>query len=168
MIELIGGGARSGKSRYALEKAGDLPGRHTFIATAEAKDNSMADRIQRHQRERDERWTLIEEPLELASKIAQQRAGDIVLVDCLTLWLSNWLCSEKAARWTTQKQEFLTALQQTSAEIFLITNEVGLGVIPVGQLSRDFVDQSGWLHQDIAALANRVTMVTFGIPQSIK
>lgn len=170
MIELIAGGARSGKSSYALRTAEALDGDKIFVATATvtSEDPSMARRIERHKAERSIHWKLIEEPFRLPRVVQRAREGDVLVIDCLTLWLSNWLCSDQANRWPEQKQHFLDALARTTATIFLVTNEVGMGVVPMGSLSRDFIDQSGWLHQDIAQLADKVTLVRFGIPTSIK
>jgi len=168
MIELIAGGARSGKSRYALTQAAKLNGSHIFIATAGADDKSMQQRIRRHQEERDGRWRLIEEPLMLSQIINGHGDNDILLIDCLTLYLSNWLCSGQLENWPQEKENFLRSLSATKATVFLVTNEVGMGVVPMGQLSRDFVDESGWLHQSIAGVADKVTLVTFGIPSVLK
>ncbi len=168
MIEFVAGGARSGKSRYALENAAAIHGDHIFVATATGGDEGMDQRIARHQAERGEDWKLIEEPKFLSSVLGKSSEGEVLLVDCLTMWLTNWLCSSESADWPAEKRQFLSALQNTRAQVFLVTNEVSLGIVPMGQLSRDFVDEAGWLHQAVAALANRVTMVTFGIPTVIK
>ena len=174
MIELVAGGARSGKSSYALQIAEGIPGNHISIATAEAHDVAMQQRIERHQQERSSVWQLLETPLDMASAVRQHGAGNILLIDCLTLWLTNWLCAETSESeswldgWDAQKNAFLEALEDTSADVVLVTNEVGQGVVPMGKLSRDFVDHAGWLHQAVAAVADNVTLVTFGIPQQIK
>ena len=170
MIELIGGGARSGKSRYALNRASEFSGQKIFVATATASDpdGEMAERIQRHKSERGPEWKLIEEPLYLSRVIRECDEDGIILIDCLTLYLSNWLCGSEASAWDHEKSAFLQALKKSSNPVLLVTNEVGMGVVPMGELSRRFVDESGWLHQDIAAVADRVTMVTFGLPQSLK
>ncbi|MBX2867741.1 MAG: bifunctional adenosylcobinamide kinase/adenosylcobinamide-phosphate guanylyltransferase [Acidiferrobacterales bacterium] len=168
MIELVAGGARSGKSRYALDRASATAGEHIFVATATGGDEGMDQRIARHQAERGNEWNLIEEPICLSAVIKQSSEGQVLLVDCLTLWLTNWLCSEESNDWPIEKKRFLTALKAAKSQIFLVTNEVSLGVVPMGQLSRDFVDEAGWLHQDVASIADRVTMVTFGIPTAIK
>ena len=168
MIELIVGGARSGKSGYALAKAQGLEGKQTFVATAEARDDEMQSRIERHQQERDSDWHLIEEPLALSNLIEQFSAGDVVLVDCLTLWLTNWLCSDTPELWAREKQTFIKGLQQSPASWLLVSNEVGMGVTPMGDLSRQFIDECGWLHQELAQVAGRVTLVMFGLPQVLK
>lgn len=168
MIELIVGGARSGKSGYALTQALSFEGKQTFIATAEARDAEMQSRIDRHQQERDPNWHLIEEPRDLSKLINQFSEGDVVLVDCLTLWLTNWLCSKKPELWVDEKKVFLEGLQQSPARWLLVSNEVGMGVTPMGELSRQFIDECGWLHQDLAKIADRVTFVMFGLPQILK
>lgn len=172
-ITLVAGGARGGKSRYAQEKAEQSSKQLIFIATAEARDDSMSDRIHRHQQDRDERWHLIESPLDLATILKDAEPDQCLLIDCLTLWLSNWLCLDPGCQtirenWRTQKQAFLSALKTTPAQVIMVTNEVGMGIIPMGQLSRDFVDESGWLHQEIAEIADEVVLVMFGIAQKLK
>ena len=168
MIELIGGGARSGKSRAALARANGCRGQRYFVATATADDAEMAERIARHRRERGADWWLIEEPHRLAAVVERFEAADCAVIDCLTLWLTNWLCAPAATGWQAEKRRFLAALRQTPAHLILVTNEVGQGVVPTGRLSREFVDQSGWLHQEIAALCARVTMMQFGIAHVLK
>jgi adenosylcobinamide kinase/adenosylcobinamide-phosphate guanylyltransferase len=179
MIELIFGGARSGKSGYALAQAethlkdqtskGQVSkGQLSFIATAEAQDAEMQSRIERHQQERDSSWHLIEAPRDLSKLINQFSAGDVVLVDCLTLWLTNWLCSKTPELWLDEKKAFIDGLQQSPAHWLLVSNEVGMGVTPMGELSRQFIDECGWLHQDLAKIADRVTLVMFGLPQTLK
>ncbi|MEM7194299.1 MAG: bifunctional adenosylcobinamide kinase/adenosylcobinamide-phosphate guanylyltransferase [Pseudomonadota bacterium] len=173
MIELIGGGARSGKSRFALQRAAAVHaslnnGHKVFIATAQPLDHAMRERIEAHRAERDKSWTLIEQPLDLAASIRALNPSDCAVVDCLTLWVTNWLMQENPENWQSQRSDFLQALVQTPSNVFIVTNEVGHGVTPLGQLSRDFVDESGFLHQAIAELADNVTMMQFGIPQFLK
>ena len=168
MIELIIGGARSGKSSYALSRAESSNANLTFIATAEAKDDEMLNRIERHRQERSQRWNLIEESHYLSSLVDQFKKDDTVLVDCLSLWLSNWICSDKVAHWQQEKNDCLEKLQQSPANWLLVSNEVGMGVTPMGELSRQFIDESGWIHQRLAQLADQVTLVMFGIPQTLK
>ena len=168
MIELVVGGARSGKSRYALKAAEALSPRPVFVATATADDAAMEARIRRHRKERGAHWGLLEVPFDLASVIRSAVPEDVMVVDCLTLWISNWLCSADPGSWPKERAAFLAALTETRSKVFLVSNEVGMGVVPMGKLTREFVDQSGWLHQDIAALADRVTLMHFGIPTLIK
>lgn len=170
MIELIAGGARSGKSSYALKTAESLPGNKIFVATAKVNGNdlSMTARVARHRAERGPQWSLIEAPSDLAAVVANAGREDVLLIDCLTLWLSNWLCGTQADSWSQIRDQFLEELCGTEATVLLVTNEVGMGIVPMGQLSRDFVDESGWLHQKIAVLADKVTLVTFGIATQLK
>ena len=170
MIEFIIGGARSGKSKLAEQTARDSNKTVVYIATAQRWDSEMDDRIQRHRDTRPSEWETIEEPLALAQALKQQDTPNtVVLVDCLTLWVSNLLGEEEASRFEAEKKAFLTQLQNTQhSDIILVTNETGLGVVPMGQLSRRFVDESGWLHQDIAQLAHRVTFVVAGLPHVLK
>ncbi len=168
MIELVVGGARSGKSRYALKTAEALSPNPVFVATATADDAAMEARIRRHREERGAHWGLVEVPLNLAAAIRSAGPEAVMVVDCLTLWISNWLCSADPGGWPKERAAFLAALAETRARVFLVSNEVGMGVVPMGRLTREFVDQSGWLHQDVAALADRVTLLHFGIPTPIK
>ena len=168
MIELVVGGARSGKSRYALTAAEALSPCPVLVATATAEDAGMAERIRRHREERGAHWRLVEEPLSLSTVIRSADSGDVLVVDCLTLWISNWLCGADPGGWPQERAAFLDVLAKTGTRLFLVSNEVGMGVVPVGELSREFVDQSGWLHQDIAALADRVTLMHSGIPVPVK
>jgi len=167
MIELILGGARSGKSRHAEQQAlaSGLP--VTCIVTAEALDAEMAERIANHQRQRPAGWQLVEEPRQLAAVLQQQAAAQrCLLVDCLTLWLSNLL--DDPAQWQQQRQALLQVLPQLPGRILLVSNETGLGVVPMGQLTREFVDQAGWLHQQLAQISQRVTFCVAGLPMILK
>jgi len=168
MIHLILGGARSGKSRYAEELASASGAAVCVVATATANDDEMRERIERHQAQRPPHWCVVEEPFALADAIRAQPENCVVLVDCLTLWLSNWLCSARATEWPAAKKQLLETLQQSRAHLVLVSNEVGSGIIPLGQLSREFADHAGWLNQAIAALADQVTLVVAGLPVSLK
>lgn len=166
MLELILGGARSGKSRVAEERAIAGGKQLFYIATAQAGDAEMSQRIQHHRERRDRRWTVIEEPSRLAEVLAATAAPDrCLLVDCLTLWLSNLLQHD---RWPRERQALLEILPQLPGDIILVSNEVGMGIVPLGELSRLFVDESGRLHQELANLCNRVTFTVAGIPQLLK
>lgn len=169
MLELIGGGARSGKSRAALDAA-RASGRAQlyFIATAEAHDAEMAARIARHQAERDATWHTVEAPLQLAHAIESLEPEHCAVVDCLTLWLSNWLLREAPAAWQAERDAFFAALARTSAHVVLVTNEVGHGIVPDNRLGRDFIEHSGRLHQQLAKQCARVTFMQFGLPLILK
>lgn len=166
MRHFILGGARSGKSRYA-EALAVASGRQLFyLATAEALDPEMNQRIARHRRDRDPTWQLVEEPLLLGSALQELDKPDhCILIDCLTLWLSNCLHADV---WAQQRALFLDAMELEQAELILVSNEVGNGIIPLGELSRQFVDESGWLHQAVASRCERVTTIIAGLPLHLK
>lgn len=168
MLTLILGGARSGKSRLALQRA-EATGRPvSFFATAQANDAEMAARIARHQAERPPHWNTIEAPLDLAGAIRAAGAGCIV-VDCLTLWLTNCLCQPNRAAFDDARTALLAALAVCrDDELILVSNETGLGIVPLGELTRRFVDEAGWLNQDIAQLADEVVFVAAGLPLILK
>ncbi|MCQ1060818.1 bifunctional adenosylcobinamide kinase/adenosylcobinamide-phosphate guanylyltransferase [Photobacterium sp. DNB23_23_1] len=168
--ELVLGGARSGKSRYA-ESIAQINGKPViYIATATAGDEEMAERIERHRQDRPYEWTVVEEPTALALAITElSTPGNCLLVDCLTLWLTNCLFNKDfSTDWRQQKAELLGVLEKVEGDVILVSNEVGQGIVPMGEMSRRFVDESGWLHQAIAAQVDRVTFVTAGIPQLLK
>ena len=172
-IQLFLGGARSGKSRLAEKTAVSLLDNGQvndllYLATAQAKDDEMAERISYHQSSRDARWQVIEEPWHLAREITATSKDTCILIDCLTLWLSYGLCEKNESEFIKQKQQLLEALNATPAHVILVSNEVGHGIVPLGKLSRTFVDQSGWLNQDIAEVANRVDFVMAGCVLRIK
>ena len=167
-IQLILGGARSGKSRYAEQQASDSGQAVTYIATAQALDGEMDQRIEHHRQRRPDSWQTLEEPWQLAGAIAGAPADHLVLVDCLTLWVTNCLLADDPQCWPRERERLLTLLAERRQSLLLVSNEVGHGVVPMGDLSRRFVDESDWLHQDIARLADRVTLVVAGIPVAVK
>ena len=168
MLTLILGGARSGKSRLALQRAEAIAQPVCFIATAQAHDAEMADRIAHHQAERPAHWGTVEAPLDLAGAIRTAPSG-VVVVDCLTLWLTNWLCQPEPNGFAAARAALLAALEaRHSDEIILVSNETGLGIIPLGALTRRFVDEAGWLNQDIARIADEVIFVAAGLPLTLK
>ena len=168
MLTLILGGARSGKSRHAQNLAAETGGAVTVIATGQARDAEMAARIARHRAERPADWHTVEEPLHLAQAL-QQAAGEgrCVLVDCLTLWLMNLLEAGEAV-FAEERAALLNILPSLAGEIVFVSNEIGLGVIPLGELSRRFVDEAGWLNQDMARLADNVSFIAAGLPLKLK
>lgn len=168
MLTLILGGARSGKSRLALQRAEATGKPVSFIATAQAHDAEMADRIARHQAERAAHCVTVEAPLDLAEAIRTAPSG-IVVVDCLTLWLTNWLCQPEPNDFSSARAALLAALAARRADdIILVSNETGLGIIPLGALTRRFVDEAGWLNQDLARIADEVIFVAAGLPLTLK
>ena len=167
MIHLILGGARSGKSRHAQTLAEARAGELVFIATGEAFDAEMADRIARHQADRGSRWRTMEAPLALADAIRDAAAPDrLLLVDCLTLWASNLMHANRDV--AAETAELITALRAASAPVLLVANEVGLGIVPGNALARAFRDAAGRMNQMIAAAADQVTFVAAGLPMRLK
>lgn len=169
LITFVLGGARSGKSRFALEKASACKGKKIYIATAQAIDDEMKERIEKHKKERSAEWATFEEPLNISALISDiHKRYDIILLDCLTLWLSNILLSGKDVE--VEIARLIDALRIThhASHIFTVSNEVGLGIVPDNALSRRFRDLSGYLNQKMAAIADEVYLVTAGIPLKIK
>lgn len=165
-LTLILGGARSGKSRHAqtlAENSGHPP---TMIATAQAFDAEMQDRITRHRSERGETWRTIEAPIDLAAAIAQVQTPATVVIDCLTLWVTNLLMADHDI--PAASTALLTACKTSPNPIIMVTNETGFGIVPPDPLSRRFRDEAGRLHQLIAAAADDVTLVVAGLPLAIK
>jgi len=165
VIVLIGGGSRSGKSRYALEYAERYGTPRTFIATAEAHDDEMRQRILVHQRDRGASWITREEPIELGSAIGSSDGGAIV-VDCLTLWVSNLMFAGRDVR--DEGERMLEAAVVHTGTIVLVTNEVGCGIVPDNELARRFRDLAGNLNQRAAAAAQEVWFMAFGCSLRLK
>jgi adenosylcobinamide kinase / adenosylcobinamide-phosphate guanylyltransferase len=204
VIHLVLGGARSGKSRYgeALVRQYTALGFDAcYVATAQALDDEMATRIAKHQAGRTDdgiEWQLFEESLALTALLKRlAKPGRVILVDCLTLWLTNQLLAscakiddepastewhatdfitsassisndEALASWQAEKSAFVDSLAELEGVVVLISNEVGSGIVPLGELSRQFVDEAGWLNQAVAALADNVTLVVAGLPLALK
>ena len=165
-VTLVLGGARSGKSRYAEWLIATYPKPWVYIATADAKDSEMAERIAAHKARRAEGWQTIEAPHELPEALAAAPQDAAVLVDCLTLWLSNLMLGNfKVDVMTTRLEQELAA---RSGPTVLVSNEVGLGIVPDNELGRRFRDAQGALNQRIAAKAARVIMMVAGIPVAVK
>jgi adenosylcobinamide kinase/adenosylcobinamide-phosphate guanylyltransferase len=162
---LVLGGARSGKSRHAQALAEGCPGARVFVATAQAFDAEMADRIARHRADRDAGWRTIEAPLALPAAIADA-GGATILIDCLTLWGSNLLLDERDAEVATTA--LLDALAATPARVVLVSNEVGWGIVPDNALARRFRDVAGRMNQRVAAAVDRVDLVVAGIAMRLK
>lgn len=166
-VVLLVGGARSGKSRIAQTRAEGLDGELVYIATGQALDAEMTSRIARHRAERGARWRTVEAPLELADTIRREGARDrVLLVDCLTLWLSNLLLGEHDLEAATTA--LLDALARTSATVLLVSNEVGMGIVPENALARRFRDEAGRLNQRVAAAASEVLLVAAGLAIRMK
>lgn len=168
MIHLVLGGARSGKSRFAEEQAQKMQLPVCYIATAQAWDAEMQQRIEHHQQQRPQNWQVLEEPIELAQCLMQvDQTDQVILVDCLTLWLSNLLMQADDI-WSKKQQELYLVLPNLKSHIILVSNETGLGVVPMGQLTRQFVDESGRMHQRLGQMADQATFCVAGFPMVLK
>lgn len=166
-VTLVLGGARSGKSRHAEALVESQPGPCLYLATAEAGDAEMAARIRDHQARRGPRWETLEEPLALAEALGRvAKAEGAVLVDCLTLWLSNLMGAERDIE--TERAALIAQLGGLAGPVVLVSNEVGLGIHPANALARRFVDEAGRLNQEVAAVAQRVIYMVAGLPTDLK
>jgi len=169
MLELILGGARSGKSRLAERLARESGLAVCYVATSQALDDEMAARIAQHRARRPAEWALVEEPLALARVLREQAApGRCLLVDCLTLWLTNLLLADDPQRLAQEREALLECLAELPGRVILVSNETGLGVVPLGELSRRYVDEAGWLHQALAERCRRVLFCVAGLPMTLK
>ncbi|WP_152221500.1 bifunctional adenosylcobinamide kinase/adenosylcobinamide-phosphate guanylyltransferase [Pseudomonas sp. SCB32] len=169
MLELILGGARSGKSRLAERLALESGLPVTYVATAQAGDGEMSARILQHRARRPAQWGLVEEPLALADALERLAGPErCVLVDCLTLWVTNLLIFEDGWRLRGEIDALLEVLPRLPGRIILVSNETGLGVVPLGELSRRYVDEAGWLHQSLAEVSERVVFTVAGLPMVLK
>jgi len=167
----IVGGCRSGKSRYALELAEQIPGdRRIFIATCVPCDDEMKQRVAHHQKERGPTWSTIEVPVLLPEAIDKySEKGNVILVDCLTLWISNlFLESDDLEKIAEHVQRLAQSLDKAKCPVMLVSNEVGTGIVPENRLARLFRDAVGFANQHVAACSNRVIWMVAGIPVTIK
>ena len=165
-VVLITGGARSGKSRHAEARARAFPGRPIYIATAEARDEEMAERIAKHRARRGSEWIEREVPLELSQALIETGGDGARLVDCLTLWLSNLLHAERD--WSQAIAELAEILKRQQSPVVLVTNEVGLGIVPDNALARAYRDAAGHMNQMIAGVADEVEFIVAGLPLKLK
>ena len=164
-ITLVLGGARSGKSRFAeelIERTGE-PG--LYLATAEPRDEEMRARIAAHRAQRGAHWTTTEEPLELVNVLLAEETRP-VLIDCLTLWLSNLMGAKRDIGFETAR--LFAVLSKAKMPVVMVANEVGLGIVPDNAMARDFRDRAGRLNQSIAKQAQRVVFMTAGLPMTLK
>jgi len=167
--ELILGGVRSGKSRLAEKLALESGLAVTYVATARVGDEEMRRRVESHRSRRPARWGLVEEPLSLAGALrAHAEAGRCLIVDCLTLWLTQLLCEPDPDRLERERDDLLAALPELPGRIILIGNETGMGVMPLGELTRRYCDEAGLLHQALAGLCDRVILTVAGLPLTLK
>jgi adenosylcobinamide kinase / adenosylcobinamide-phosphate guanylyltransferase len=168
-ITLVLGGARSGKSHYAQQLATGFS-RVAFIATAEALDDEMRQRITRHRQERPAEWTTVETPLALEDAILQCGAHDLILVDCLTLWTSNLMAAEDSDSGVifARAAQLCEALRKVTASVILVSNEVGYGIVPDNDAARLYRDLLGGVNQQVAAVADKVVLLVAGYPLTVK
>lgn len=169
MQQLILGGARSGKSRLAEKLAADSGCAVIYIATSQPLDGEMNERVRLHRERRPAQWGLIEEPIELA-RVLRENAGaqTCLLVDCLTLWLTNLLMLEDPQRLSAEREALLECLAGLPGHIVFVSNETGMGVVPLGELTRRYVDEAGWLHQALVERCQRVVLTVAGLPLTLK
>ncbi len=167
---MLTGGARSGKSRRALELAAARAGRRVFVATAEVTDDEMRARIGRHRAERGERFETVEEPVDLAGAVASLSPETAVaVIDCLTVWLGNLMHHRGAeADEYPEVGEFLGALESPPCDLVVVTNELGMSIVPANAMSRKFRDMAGRLNQELARRADRVELLVSGLPLVLK
>lgn len=169
MKTLILGGVRSGKSRLAERLAAESRRSVTYVATASPGDEEMQARIREHQRRRPQAWFVVEEPIALAQTLAALDSPECtLLVDCLTLWLTNLLLLDDNDRFTQELNSLQEILPDLRSDIVIVSNETGLGVVPMGALSRRFCDEAGWLHQALAQVCDRVIFTVAGLPHVLK
>jgi len=166
-LTLVLGGARSGKSRYAEDLVKAAPAPWIYLATAQAFDTEMAVRIRRHRADRGHGWTTVEEPLDLVGALMRHTTPhSSVLVDCLTLWVSNLMGAGRDVSMACAA--FADTLERLPGNVVLVSNEVGLGIVPDNALAREFRDHAGRLHQMVAERARRVVFVVAGLPMNLK
>lgn len=170
---LILGGARSGKSAYA-EKLASLSNLSvTYIATAQVYDDEFAERIEQHKVRRPKHWQIVEAPFNLANTLLENDAPDTCLiVDCLTLWLAQCICPDCAppsgVDWAEERSALLETLPKLQGTVLLVSNEVGMGIVPLGEINRQFQDEQGRLNQAVAQLADKVSFIAAGLPLHLK
>lgn len=169
MKTLILGGIKSGKSRMAEKLAQNLDVPVTLIATATADDDEMKNRIQKHQQTRPDNWRTIEEPIAIAA-VLKQLSGNTscVVLDCLTLWLTNLLMLSDQDKLEYEKSSFLIAAQKFPGTLIIVSNETSMGIVPMGDLTRRFCDEAGLLHQALADMSDSVILCVAGLPHYLK
>ena len=172
-IHLVLGGARSGKSSYAEKMATESGLPVTYIATAQIYDDEFKARVQHHKDRRPVDWRLIEAPFNLANILeTYAKPNQFLIVDCLTLWLAQCICPDCApiegVDWSLERSALLSVLPQLSGTVILVSNEVGMGIVPLGEINRQFQDEQGRLNQAVAQIVDSVTFVAAGLPLKLK
>ena len=173
---LVLGGVKSGKSRYAESLVKKVSTRVSVIVTAQALDDEMKRRIARHQTDRPASWRVYEQPLTLGQKLRELAQGDsddgaeteVILIDCLTLWLSNLLMLNDEFKMNAQVEDFVAAVKECSKPLVMVSNETNMGIVPLGEVSRRYCDEVGLLHQRLATVCDRVDLVVAGLPLNVK
>lgn len=163
---LVTGGVRSGKSLFAERLVKTIGERPIYIATAQALDDEMEQRIVGHQARRGPEWTTIHAPLDLVGALRASEGKSPRLVDCLTLWLTNLILSDKP--WRDEIDILITAIRQRTSPVVFVTNEVGMGIVPESKLGREFRDAAGFMNQKIASASDEVYLTVAGIPMKVK
>ncbi|MBI5681996.1 MAG: bifunctional adenosylcobinamide kinase/adenosylcobinamide-phosphate guanylyltransferase [Deltaproteobacteria bacterium] len=179
MIFILGG-CRSGKSVFALKLAESMKGKKAYLATGEPLDDEMTERIKRHKKERGRVWTAIEEPVNIIDVIKKNEKYDVILLDCLTLWISNLMHEKTGARGEKHAfhgqgasiektiEKFISVCKKTKYNLIIVSNEVGLGIVPDNPLARQFRDMAGYTNQNLAKTADEVYFLVSGIPMRLK
>lgn len=172
-VHFVLGGARSGKSAYAERLALTSQLAVTYIATAQVYDDEFAQRVAHHQARRPKDWQIIEAPFNLATTLETHATeNSCVIVDCLTLWLAQCICPDcelpETVSWEKERAALLTVLPNLKGNVILVSNEVGMGIVPLGEINRQFQDEQGRLNQSVAKLANKVSFIAAGLPLTLK
>jgi len=168
MKTLILGGVKSGKSRYAESLASAISTSVTLVATAAVRDEEMAIRIARHQEDRLASWQTVEEPIQLGKVLSSISTADVVVIDCLTLWLTNLLMHPDANKLNEEIDDFEQAIIDCNYPLILVSNETNMGIVPLGELTRKYCDQVGLLHQRLAKVCDKVQLIVAGLPLTLK
>ncbi len=165
---LILGGVRSGKSRLAEKLAIESQLPVTYIATATAQDEEMRQRITTHQKQRPDHWQVVEEPVQLAMALSRIDKQQCILLDCLTLWLTNLLLAKDSFLFMQERDAFLSVLPTLENRLIMVSNETNMGITPMGELSRRYCDEAGRLHQEVALHCEQVILTLAGLPHTLK
>lgn len=173
MKHLVIGGVRSGKSAHAQALvqtlADELDTQVVYLATAQALDKGMQERIIKHKNNRPSQWLLVEENLDIAKVLlTPEYQGKVILIECMTLWLTNLICLEDDSLFTQHKSAFMAAIEKTDAKLVFVTSEVGAGIMPMNAMARRFGDEAGLLNQELARLSEQVDLVCAGLPLKLK
>jgi len=172
-LQLILGGARSGKSAYAEKLAAESGMAVTYIATAQVYDAEFGNRVAHHKERRPSDWLTVEVPHRLAETLIAEASPDrCLIIDCLTLWLAQCICQECAppdgVDWALQRKQLLATLPTLPGKIIMVSNEVGMGIVPLGEINRQFQDEAGRLNQAVAAISDEVLFIAAGLPLKLK